>query len=131
MNQAQLSALFRAELVLWQEAFGRRFSPGLGVFSEPCSPGSRCGYRDVAYADLSTGTVWFSSRALTWGKKRLLGLLRHELGHLADPTPSKPGAEKRADAIAFRVTGVPIRYDKRQVQTIGRGSLVRPANLHQ
>ena len=131
MNQTQLANLFRAELILWQEAFGARFKPGLGVFSEPCSPGSKCGYRDVAYADLTTRTVWLSTRALTWGRKRLLGLIRHELGHLADPTPSKAGAEKRADAIAFRVTGVPIRYDRRHVQTIGAGSLVRPPHLHQ
>lgn len=59
----------------------------------------------------------------------LTGIVRHELGHAADPTPDEPEAEARADAIVAWVCGEPVRYDSRGVQTIGRGGR-RPRRLH-
>ena len=39
-------------------------------------------------------------------------------------------AERRADALALRATGVPVRYDDEGLQNSSRGSPVRPAWLH-
>lgn len=64
---------------------------------------------------------------------RVLGLLMHELGHAVDflCTPDHPnnGSERRADAIAEKIWGIPIRYDGDTVQSTCCGVHPRPAHL--
>jgi hypothetical protein len=57
------------------------------------------------------------------------GLLLHEIGHIADPTPDAPGAERRADRLAERASGRKVRYDVRDVETTGPGRWPRPRSL--
>lgn len=100
--------------------------------------------RDVAWCTWHTTArgrrtrmhVWFLLRALDLPRENLVALVRHELGHLADPEIDAPGpgAEARADRIAREVSGVAIRYDARDLQTTARGRGTRarrPAHLHQ
>ena len=102
----------------------------LRVLDVQSMPGSAGGFRDVAMCDLDTMTVWFARRACSWSIERLIGIVDHELGHLADGNESQ-GAEARADTIARMVTGCPIRYDSQHVQNVTQGALKRPAYLHQ
>jgi hypothetical protein len=64
---------------------------------------------------------------------RVLGLLMHELGHAVDflCTPDHPehGSERRADAIAQHIWGIPIRYDGDTVQSTCCGVHPRPPEL--
>lgn len=83
----------------------------------PFPEGRICSERDYACADLRTGEIVFASRALKLPKANVVALIRHELAHIADPTPGKPFAELRADEIARVVTGFKIFYDKDLVQT--------------
>ncbi|NDB70573.1 MAG: hypothetical protein EB015_21715 [Methylocystaceae bacterium] len=94
-------------------------------------PKPPCKHRDLADADLETHVIRMAKRVLMLGEGQFVGLLAHEFGHLADPTPRKPMAEKRADRIAYKALGVPIRYDRCDVQTIGPGKPARPSHLHQ
>ena len=93
----------------------------------------RGGLRDVAYVARSRGRcrMVFVRRALAFSRSRLVALLRHEFGHVCDPTPNRPGCERRADAIARAVGGRPIRYDASDVQNLTRGRARRPPYLHQ
>ena len=88
-------------------------------------------FRNVAWADSRTGTVHLLRRALIeFDPARLLGLLRHELGHLADGAVMAGGAEQRADDLAERATGRKIRYDRDDLQTIASsGTYPRPRHL--
>ncbi len=88
--------------------------------------------RDYAYADLDTNTVWFHSEATEdLSEDQAVGLICHELGHLADVDIDEPRAEKRADRLAEKYTGHHINYDDDDVETIGPGWRTRPAHLHQ
>lgn len=102
----------------------------LELLNEFC-PTPPCRSRDMADADLQTHVIRLSRRALALGEGQVVGLLGHEFGHLIDPTPDKPGAERRADALATKVLGIKIRYDRCDLQTIGPGNPVRPDYLHQ
>lgn len=62
-------------------------------------------------------------------RTNLVGLIRHELGHLADTHVRQSGSERRADAIAKKVTGQAIRYDRDDIQTVGSGVSPRPRRL--
>jgi len=72
-------------------------------------------------------------KILKAARPRVLGLLMHELGHAVDfqKSPDHPnhGSERRADAIAEHIWGVPIRYDGDTVQSICCGVHPRPAHL--
>jgi hypothetical protein len=129
MTPARLVTLFRRERARFARAYPRVEHAGLGIDDARCSPGGHCRRRDVAWADRRTRTVWLLARALALPPANLVALVRHELGHLADPTPGRPGAEARADRIAWEVTGVRIRYDGGALQTTGRGG-PRPRWLH-
>ena len=136
MDRAQLARIFRRE----RARFARRFpwiaDVTLCVVDAPCQPGRRrCAVRDLAWAQWSTpwngGTVSILARALHLPRRNVAGLIRHELGHLADPVEHRAGAEQRADDIAEMVCGRKIRYEGRhQIQTTGRGVYPRPRNLH-
>lgn len=86
-------------------------------------------WRDLAWYDPNDHTIYVVDRLRHFGIGTRLGILRHELGHAADAHLSQRGAERRADAIAERVTGSPIRYDRHDVQNAHRGTVGRPAHL--
>lgn len=98
-------------------------------------PHGPCGDRDVALARWTKKGVRIEvvERALKLPKHNLIALLRHELGHVADPFPNKEGAEQRADDIAEIVTGEKIRYDAVHLQTVKKVGTTypRPKHLHQ
>lgn len=96
-----------------------------------CPPTGRCGARDLAWADPASGSIHLLRRALALPWENVVGLLRHELGHLADPLVDRDGAELRADLIAAAATGAPVRYDDAGVQTVHPdASPVRDPWLH-
>jgi predicted Zn-dependent protease len=64
--------------------------------------------------------------ALRLPEANVVALIRHELGHVSAPT----GSEQHADNVAHVVTGQPIRYDARRIQTIGPGTYPRPRSIH-
>ena len=67
------------------------------------------------------------ARALMRSRASLVGLLRHELAHLARPDLDERGA----DALASRVGGQAVRYGADLVQTVAPRALHarRPAHL--
>lgn len=87
--------------------------------------------RDLAWYETSDGTVNLMEAALAGPAGRVEGLLAHELGHALDADATRPYAERRADALAKRVLGVPVRYDDGDVQNLHRGVTPRPARLHE
>ena len=131
MKRADLHDLFARERDAFAEAFPDVADARLRVVGQRCPHGgTRCARRDLAYADWDALEVVLAERALRLPRANVLGLLRHELGHLADPTPEARGAEQRADDIAQSVTGRKIRYDARMIQTVGPGTYPRPRQLH-
>lgn len=129
-TREQVQAMFLAE----RKKFARRFpwckGARLVIHKRQCSPGSRGAYRDVAWAEQDRLVVNVIERFLDLQTGQILGVLRHELGHLADRSDA-PGAEARADALAKAVTGEPICYDEDELQNIYEGKAVRPRHLHQ
>ena len=85
--------------------------------------------RDLAWYDSRDGTVNLMVQALDGPSGRVEGLLAHELGHALDKDSALPYAERRADALAKRVLGQPVRYDKDDVQNTLRGVTPRPSRL--
>lgn len=130
MSPAQLRAMFLRERRRFAKISSNAGRAGLVVRDRHVLRG-KCAFRDIAWADLDTRTVYILTRALKFPAANLRGVIRHELGHLADPTPNRFGAEQRADDLAERATGQKIRYDRRDVQTVGRGQYPRPRHLHQ
>ena len=125
-------ALFRVE----RAAFARRF-PRCGraylELTDAYSPTRELArVRDLAAAwpEADPPRVVLARRALAMGRATVAGLLRHELGHVADPWWDRPGAEQRADDLAELATGARIRYDRRKIQTTGPGTYPRPGSLH-
>lgn len=113
-----LARVFRRE----QRTFGLP-QAGLGISA---SKVERRKPRDYACAVSSSQTIWFHPAALTdLSDENLVGLVRHELAHLLDPNLS----ESDTDLLAERVTGAPLYYDKRLVQTTRKGRRPRPSNL--
>lgn len=101
------------------------------IVTRACVARRHCAERDLAYAVPGRrARVVMLARALELSDEHVVGLLLHELGHLFDPTPDAPGAERRADRVARSATGIEIRYDRRDIQTIGRGRTPRPRHLH-
>jgi len=132
---AQLRAVFERERALFSATYPAVRRARLVIEWGPCMDKEACAPRDYAYAMRARrgGTVVLSHRARTLPAANLRGVLRHELGHLADfasPHWRKPGAEQRADDLAERATGQKIRYDARDVQTTGPGTYPRPRHLH-
>lgn len=131
MNIAQALRLFARERAAFAQSFPTEIrGVKLVIRDQRCSINGKCGLRDLAWADRRDRTVNLLLRALSLPENRVVGLLRHELGHLADPWIDRPGAEQRADDIAEVVTGQRIRYDLDNIQTIGPGTYPRPLHLH-
>ena len=83
--------------------------------------------------------IFVAPKVLRMNTGRQEGLLRHELGHaiefyLEGDLPHfmpglPPGVERRADAIAERMYGSPIYYDRDLIQTTSGGTRPRPTHL--
>lgn len=132
MTHRELVAMFRRERAKFAKHYPDVAIAGLCMDSRRCSPRSPCRVRDVAWCSLDTGIITLVDRVLGLPRANIVALIRHELGHLADPTPNKPGAEARADRIAYEVTGQRIRYDGHDLQTTSpKGRKTRPKHLHQ
>jgi hypothetical protein len=124
---AQIRALFVRERARFARTFPAVAAAALAIDWSP-----RLGRARRAYAYAThDGTIVLSQRARALPLAQLRGLLRHELGHLADRDWSRPGAEQRADDLAERATGQRIRYARDTlVQTTGPGIWPRPRRLH-
>lgn len=130
MSPSMLLTLFNAERNEFAKYFPKAREAQLAISNRECSIGGRCGLRDLGWAYDGDHTVTLLRRSLTLPDNRIVGLIRHELGHLADPYINEPGAEQRADDIAEMVSGQQIRYDADDIQTVGRGKYPRPLYLH-
>jgi hypothetical protein len=126
MRRAELLKLFAAERASYSSEFPLLAGSVLETWASYYLPGGR-EWRDIAQAVYDGGvpTVRIVQRALRLPRRNLVALIRHELAHLANMSLS----ERQADALAMRVTGVPVRYDARDLQTTGRGGK-RPGRLH-
>jgi len=78
-------------------------------------------YRDLAWYDPDSHAVYLLDRLRYLPQDNQLGVIWHELGHAADENISSKGAERRADSISEGVTGRPLLYDLRGVQSAARG----------
>jgi hypothetical protein len=130
MTPSLIQAVFAQERDQLAGSFPRVWKARLIIVDRECSIGGRCGVRDLGWADSRDVTVSLLKRVLTLPMDKIVGLIRHELGHLADPYISQPGAEQRADDIAEMVSGERIRYDRNDIQTVGHGKYPRPLYLH-
>ena len=115
VDRREIQSLFRSE----RERFAVRYPACAGAtltVVEALCPQSRprCAPRDVAWCYPATGQVFLLARALSRSRASLVGLLRHELAHLACPTCS----ERQTDLVAGRVGGARIRYGRDLVQTL-------------
>lgn len=125
--------IFREQLKLFSEYHDTR-SISLKFVKHHFDP--NCVYRDMAWAEierdqiiLRSARVSLMEKALDLSENNLIALLRHEIAHCIDPFVNEPGAEQRADDIAYLVCGDKIRYDGDLIQTIGYGSYPRPLKL--
>jgi transposase-like protein len=144
MTEAELVELFVRERGRFAKRFPRVAEASIEVSEAPCSAAhGRCGFRNVAYCSW-TGPdgakkyqrVVVVRRLLSMPRENVVGVIRHELGHLADDHVSEGGAERRADEIAERVTGAKVRYDANDLQSAGACRTPpcrdeRPGHLHQ
>ena len=115
MTKASLARLFRSERRRFALEWPHVAGASLALSDQHYLKRPRC--RDVAWAEPESGEVVLLRRVLELPRANVVGLVRHELAHVADPKAS----EIQADVIASIVGGKPIRYDRRGIQTIGRG----------
>lgn len=132
MTDPELRRLFRDLRARFARLYPVAAQTTLKISDASCSPAPTCGWRDVAWASFgdSGRSVHVLRRALTLPRNNLVAVLSHELGHASDPNPRLPWREQRADDIAEDATGLRIRYDRLNLQTIGRGRYPRPLELH-
>jgi hypothetical protein len=86
----------------------------------------------------------YASKIITTDPRRADGVVRHEIGHVADMCIPRRAlnrwaaargyrlprtSERRADAIAEAIWFEPLRYDRDLVQTTGPGKYPRPLHL--
>lgn len=100
------------------------------LLDEQCIDRGHCAERDLALSMIRPAAVYMVKRALKLPVANVRGLIRHELGHIADTSRSRKGSEQRADDIAEFVTGRKISYDEYDVQTTAAGRYPRPLYLH-
>jgi len=131
MKARALATLFVAERARFARWYPVCAGAWLSLTDAPC-PLPPCAGRDYGVANLETLEICLTFRVLTLPRENVVAIVRHELGHIADPTPNARNAERRADRIAARVGGQMIRYDADMVQTIDPAApyRVRPASLH-
>ena len=86
--------------------------------------------RDFAYACTDSFVITVSPRLKRQKISRIIGLIRHELGHLC--LSNYPNhSEQQADDIAEEIWGDKIYYDAESVQTIVPLNYPRPRHIHQ
>jgi len=138
MTRAELRALYRRELARFVRVYPHVARTKLEIDPAECpslidpKPG-QCKKRDLAmFVDRRTGglAIILAVRVLTWPRRNIVAIVRHELGHASDVDLGRPGSEQRADDIAEAVCGQRIRYDRDFIQTIGPGKYPRPRHLH-
>lgn len=128
VTRRELVALFAAERARFAVRYPSVARASLAVIDARCPTGrDRCAPRDLAWCYPATGEVCVLARALLRSRASLVGLLRHELAHLARPDLDERGA----DALASRVGGQAVRYGADLVQTVASRALHarRPAHL--
>jgi len=129
VSPAAARAVFEAQRRLFARLHPDVAAFELRIVDSRCPTGRRsCAARDLAW--MEGRGVYLLRRALALPVDRVRGLLAHELGHAADDARHEPGSEQRADDLAERALGRRVRYDARDVQTLGRGRWPRPARLH-
>lgn len=126
MTPAAARRLFARERARFAKHFPAVAGATLAFVDRRCIERGRCRDRDLAYAEPGAGRVVLLRRALALPDANVRGLVRHELGHLADPWPGRAGGEQRADDLAEWVVGRRIYYDDQLIQTTGRGTWPRP-----
>lgn len=129
-NLNRLSYYFLAERARFVEVYPHIASARLILHIGKLHPNSKL--RDLAFAIVDDLTVHVSSLLLNRSDENIIGILRHELGHLCDLEPYIPnsGQEQLADNITEYVSGAKIYYDSDDVQTIAPGKYPRPLYLH-
>ncbi len=130
MTRKDFLELFREERHSFQRTLGRR-SVSCALIDQICPSVKPCTYRDIGFCTISRNPkIVFVERILSLPENNIIALVRHELGHAFDPLINEDGAEQRADDLAELVSGKKIRYDRYDLQTIGRGVYPRPLHLH-
>jgi len=129
MTRAEFRKIYERERRRFGRYFGWLKATKLRFVSGRCVSRGHCAFRDLAFTDLDENEIVMHERALELPAENILGLIRHELGHMADIDVLKRGAEQRADDLAESATGQKIRYDLCDIQTIGRGKYPRPRRL--
>ena len=132
MIESRFLRLYQRELHRFKSAFESSEDVDIKLVDRVCPKGTSCSDRDYGYCTYGQGplVITYVRRILLLPEAKILGLLRHELGHAFDPDIRHDGAEQRADDIAEWVTGERIRYDENDIQTVGRGKYPRPLYLH-
>ena len=104
------------------------------VLDDATALAGRTAYRACAACDETT--VYVSERLLGWDSERQAGVLAHELGHVylmqngITEAARHDHSERDADAVAFEVLGVVVRYDADDIQTTSPdGVTPRPRRL--
>lgn len=130
MNRTEARSIFDRERNAFSSIFPWVKKTKFIIADRACVDMGHCGKRDLAYATATPPSVTILCRALALSKNNVIGLIRHELGHVADIFLGSRGSEQRADDIAEYVTGKRIFYDRYDVQTISKGRYPRPKYLH-
>lgn len=129
LTDRQVKRMFREERAAFAEHFPQVAQVGLVItpkhYERDAIP------RDVAWFDQTDGQIYLIRKALWRELDCLRGVIRHEFGHVADEHINEPGCERRADRIAYLVTGEPILYTTEGIQHTSRGVAYRPDWLHQ
>ncbi len=128
MTPDDLRAVFRVERARFAARYSSCARATLTILRSRCPPHQPdCRPRNVAWCYPATGEVFVLARALRLSPNNLVALVRHELAHLAQPS----GDERATDQLAGAVGGRPIRYDRREIQTLSPRArhARRPAHL--
>lgn len=126
MTRRAVRTLFLSERAQFARRFPRVAKVKLRIVAKHYL--SRPNPRDFAWYDPETHDISITARLLTQDPDIIHGILRHELGHAADAHVDLPEAEARADLLALRATGEPIRYQN-DLQHVRKGRVGRPRYL--
>jgi hypothetical protein len=131
MSPTTLRRIFLDERAKFAKTFPQTADCGLVLRARHFIPAHKRKDRDFAWYDYDTQCVYIVRAALEQSEGCIRGIIRHELGHAVDDSPVRKGAERRADRLARRATGAPIRYTADGLQHATHGRPGRPAWLPQ
>ncbi len=129
MTVTELAAIFRRERAKFAKKFPVVAEAQLELRTGRCSMARHCRRRDIAFTERDNRLVVMRTHVLDLPKHNVIGIIRHELGHMSDVYISHTGAEQRADDLAEAATGARVRYDRQMLQTTGPGVYPRPRSL--